>query len=149
MNVEDSCWETWSSEKQETVSKNLVPKGISIIGCIRRAVKGVQLSFSRVISLSDLLKWEIQITFFTWLWKNLQPMSGSKSNHSEYILLAISWRVWLEHTNHPARRTMITMVGKENVNLLHILQLPGHKNLKPIESYPAVFEEQQKMFFFD
>ena len=42
MNVEDSYWETWSSEKQETVSKNLVPKGISIIGCIRRAVKGVQ-----------------------------------------------------------------------------------------------------------
>ena len=76
-------------------------------------------------------------------------MSGSKSNYSEYILLEISWRVWLEHTNHPARRTMITMLGKENVNLLHILQLPGHKNLKPIESYPAVFEEQQKMFFFD
>ena len=37
------------------------------------------------------------------------------------------------HTNHSARRTMITALRHENVSPLDISQLSGHKNLKSID----------------
>ena len=51
-----------------------------------------------------------------------------------------------KHTNHSARRTMITALRHENrdVNPLDISQLSGHKNLKSIDSYSTVSVEQQK-----
>ena len=49
-----------------------------------------------------------------------------------------------KHTNHSARRTMITALRQENVNPLDISQLSGHKNLKSIDSYFTVSVEQQK-----
>ncbi|KAK3734269.1 hypothetical protein QZH41_008856 [Actinostola sp. cb2023] len=49
-----------------------------------------------------------------------------------------------KHTNHSARRTMITTLRHENINPLDISQLSGHKNLKSIDSYSSVSEEQQK-----
>ncbi|KAK3731321.1 hypothetical protein QZH41_001333 [Actinostola sp. cb2023] len=49
-----------------------------------------------------------------------------------------------KHTNHSARRTMITTLRHENINPLDISQLSGHKNLKSIDCYSSVSEEQQK-----
>ena len=49
-----------------------------------------------------------------------------------------------KHTNHSARRTMISTLRHQNVNPLDISQLSGHKNLKSIDSYSAVSEDQQK-----
>jgi len=49
-----------------------------------------------------------------------------------------------KHTNHSARRTMITTLRHENVSPLDISQLSGHKNLKSIDSYSTVSEDQQK-----
>ena len=49
-----------------------------------------------------------------------------------------------KHTNHSARRTMITALRYENVNPLDISQLSGHKNLKSIDSYSTASVEQQK-----
>ncbi|KAK3705275.1 hypothetical protein QZH41_000076 [Actinostola sp. cb2023] len=49
-----------------------------------------------------------------------------------------------KHTNHSARRTMITTLRHENVSPLDISQLSGHKNLKSIDSYSEASEEQQK-----
>lgn len=49
-----------------------------------------------------------------------------------------------KHTNHSARRTMITTLRHGNVNPLDISQLSGHKNLKSIDSYSEASEEQQR-----
>ena len=49
-----------------------------------------------------------------------------------------------KHTNHSARRTMITALHHKNVNPLDISQLSGHKNIKSIDSYSTVSMEQQK-----
>ena len=53
-----------------------------------------------------------------------------------------------KHTNHSARRTIITHLRHENVNPLDISQLSGHRNLKSIDSYSTVSEEQQKQISF-
>ena len=48
------------------------------------------------------------------------------------------------HTNHSARRTMITKLRHENINPLDIAQLSGHKNLKSLDSYSEASEDQQR-----
>ena len=49
-----------------------------------------------------------------------------------------------KHTNHSARRTMITTLRHENISALDISQLSGHKNIKSIDSYSEASEEQQR-----
>ena len=48
------------------------------------------------------------------------------------------------HTNHSVRRTMISMLRKENVEPLDITALAGQKNLKSLDSYSSTSMEQQK-----
>ena len=49
-----------------------------------------------------------------------------------------------KHTNHSAQRTMIIALHHENMSPLDMSQLSGHKNLKSIDSYSTVSEQQQK-----
>ena len=49
-----------------------------------------------------------------------------------------------KHTNHSARRTMISTLRHENINPLDISQLSGHKNLKSIDTYSEASEDQQR-----
>lgn len=47
------------------------------------------------------------------------------------------------HTTHCARRMITTTLRHKNENPLDISQPSGHKNLKSIDSYSIVSEEQQ------
>ena len=49
-----------------------------------------------------------------------------------------------KHTNHSVRRTMISTLRKENVELLNIIALAGQRNLKSLDSYSGTSTKQQK-----
>ena len=46
--------------------------------------------------------------------------------------------------NHSARKTAITALLDENVNLLHVKQVSGHKKLDSLTSYNVASNAQQK-----
>lgn len=77
------------------------------------------------------------------VWFKKQPL-GIHSLGNFMKIMASAANLKGKRTNHSARRTMITTLRHENVNPLDISQLSGHKNLKSIDSYSTVSEEQQK-----
>ena len=79
----------------------------------------------------------------TEVWSKRQPL-GVHSLGQFMKTMADAVSLTGKHTNHSARRMMITALRHENVNLLDISQLSGHKNLKSIDSYSIVSVEQQK-----
>ena len=79
----------------------------------------------------------------TEVWYKRQPL-GVHSLGQFMKTMADAVSLTGKHTNHSARRTMITALRHENVNPLDISQLSGHKNLKSIDSYSTVSVEQQK-----
>ena len=79
----------------------------------------------------------------TEVWYKRQPL-GIHSLGQFMKTMADAVNLTGKHTNHSARRTMITALRNENVNPLDIGQLSGHKNLKSIDSYSTVSVEQQK-----
>ena len=74
----------------------------------------------------------------TEVWYKRQPL-GIHSLGQFMKTMADAVNLTGKHTNHSARRTMITALRHENVNPLDISQLSGHKNLKS-----TVSVEQQK-----
>ena len=102
-------------------------------------------------------------TICTYLKRSLEARGQTQANLSEecyvncvvqnyiviiYIYMASPANLPGKRTNYSARRTMITTLRHENVNPLDISQLSGHKNLKSIDSYSTVSEEQQKKMSF-
>ncbi|XP_022808714.1 uncharacterized protein KIAA1958-like [Stylophora pistillata] len=79
----------------------------------------------------------------TEVWYKRQPL-GIHSLGQFMRMMADSVNLTGKHTNHSARRTMITALRHKNANPLDISQLVGHKNLKSIDSYSTVSVEQQK-----
>ena len=77
------------------------------------------------------------------IWFKKQPL-GVHSLGNFMKTMAAAANLDGKHTNHSARRTMISTLRHQNVDPLDISQLSGHKNLKSIDSYSAVSEDQQK-----
>ena len=82
----------------------------------------------------------------THIWFKKQPL-GIHLLGSFMKNMALAANLPGKRTNHSAHRTMITMLRHEKVNPLDISQLSQYKNLKSIDSYSTVSEEQQKMSF--
>jgi len=82
----------------------------------------------------------------TEVWFKKQPL-GIHSLGNFMKMMAAAAKLEGKRTNHSARRTMITTLRHENVNPLDICQLSG-QNLKSIDSYSTVSEEQQKKMSF-
>ena len=80
----------------------------------------------------------------TEVWYKWQPL-GVHSLGQFMKTMADAVSLTGKHTNHSARRTMITAIRHENVNPLEISQLSGYKNLKSIDSYSTVSVEQQQL----
>ena len=77
------------------------------------------------------------------VWYKRQPLGiHSLGQFMRTIAEAVS--LTGKHTNHSARRTIVTALRHENVNPLDISQLSGHKNLKSIDYYSTVSVVQQK-----
>ena len=79
------------------------------------------------------------------VWYKRQPL-GVHSLGQFMKTMADAVSLTGKHTNHSARRTMITALRHENVNPLDISQLLGYKNLKSIDSYSRnVVENKQPL----
>ena len=77
------------------------------------------------------------------VWYKASPL-GVNSLGNFMKSMAVEAKLAGKHTNHSARRTMITTLRHENINPLDISQLSGHKNLKSIDTYSEASEEQQR-----
>ena len=77
------------------------------------------------------------------VWYKASPL-GVNSLGNFMKSMAVKAKLAGKHTNHSARRTMITNLCHENINPLDISQLSGHKNLKSIDTNSEASEEQQR-----
>ena len=83
----------------------------------------------------------------TSIWYKASPL-GLNSLGNFMKSMAETAKLTYKHTNHSARRTMITTLRHENVNPLDISQLSGHKNLESIDTYSEASAEQQRRMSF-
>lgn len=79
----------------------------------------------------------------TGIWFKKQPL-GIHSLGNFMKQMATNIDLPGKRTNHSARRTMISTLRHQNFHPLDISQLTGHKNLKSIDEYSTVSDEQQK-----
>ena len=77
------------------------------------------------------------------IWFKQQPL-GKNSLGTFMKKMCKAAEITGRHTNHSARRTMITTLRHQNVEPLNIIALAGQRNLKSLDSYSEASFEQQK-----